>query len=116
MANKEEYTQAITQRFLMLKDEVIRDGLCKNAAEFAERVGEHAQNFSKMEKGTRSPTLEHIYRACTEFGYSANWVILNYGPKKTDTTLTVPMEQRITTLELQIRSIKRLLAARSGNK
>lgn len=103
------YTSDITHRFLMIKDEVIKQGLCNTLKEFAEKVGEHPQNFSKMEKGTRFPTLDHIARACAEFGYSAQWLLLNQGPKRSDKKNEETLEQRVSDLETQMRMIKRKL-------
>lgn len=106
-----DYTTDITTRFLLIKDEVIRQGVCKTLKEFAEKVGEHPQNFSKMENGTRFPTLDHVARACAEFGYCAQWVVLGKGPKRTDKKDESSIEKRVSDLEIQVRSIKRKLEA-----
>lgn len=105
-----EYMADITQRFLLIRDEVIIEGLCKTAAEFAKSIGEYPQNFSRMEKGARYPTLDHIARVCEKYNYNANWVMLNRGSKKLDKKSEVPMEKRVGDLEVQLRSIKKLLA------
>ena len=110
MPKEENYTEAITQRFLLLKDEVIGEKLCKNLSAFAEAVGEYPQNFSLMEKGNRSPTLSQCAKACDAFGYNANWLLLGLAPKKLGKGLEAPIEKRVSDLEIQMRSIKRLLA------
>lgn len=104
------YMPEITQRFLLIRDEVIRDGLCNTAAEFAKEVGEYPQNFSKMEKGSRFPTLDHIARACEKYNYNANWVMLNSGSKKMDKRQEVPIEKRVSDLEIQVRSLKKIVS------
>lgn len=105
-----EYATDITQRFLLIKDEVIREGLVNTAKEFATAIGEHSQNFTKMEKGTRSPTLDQVARACEIYGYSPTWVILNKGSKKLDKKAEVPLEKRVDQLEQQMRKLKKHVA------
>ena len=107
-----KYSREITQRFLLIRDEVIQLGLCRTASEFAKAIGEYPQNFSRMEKGNRSPTLDHIARACELFNYNANWVMLNVGPKKRDKKNEVPLEKRVGDLEVQVRSLKKIVSER----
>lgn len=106
---EKKYTPGITQRFLLIIDEVILDGQAKNRSSFAKSVGEHQQNLSLMEKGTRSPTLEQIAIACKLYGYSANWLILNLGEKKLKETEQKTTEERISNLEAQVSKINRRL-------
>ncbi len=79
-----ELSNGVTGRFL----EAMRDIISKNVNGvtnrrlFGERIGEYQQNFSKMERGERSPTIESLCKLCTEFGYSAEWLLLGLGEKE----------------------------------
>lgn len=102
-----DFATDITQRFLLVKQEVIREGLCSTAKEFGAAIGEHSQNFAKMENGTRSPTLDQIARVCDQYGYNGNWILMGMAPKKLDKKQEVPFEQRLATLEMDVRRIKK---------
>jgi hypothetical protein len=108
---KKQHTKNITHRFLQICAEVIQEGHVNNRKEFAESVGEHQQNLSRMDKGTRSPTLEQIATACLKYGYSANWVMLNMGMKKLtkEKKETGTIDQRINNLETEVARITRSL-------
>lgn len=107
--DKKQYTGDITKRFLLLCDEVIREGHTRNKSTFAKSVGEYQQNLALMEKGTRSPTLEHIAAACKLYGYSANWVVLNLGEKKLKAQEQKPLDERVSFLESEVARITRVL-------
>lgn len=110
--DKKKYTPGITQRFLLICDEVIHEGQAKNRSAFAKSVGEHQQNLSMMEKGTRAPTLEQIAIACKIYGYSANWVMLNIGEKKLKVKEQQSTEERLSNLEAEVSRISRTLKRR----
>jgi hypothetical protein len=120
-----EFTEGITQRFLQLCSEVIREGVVNNRKDFATSVGEHQQNLSLMDKGTRAPTLEQIVNACKKYGYSANWLMLNQGAKKIKTEIKktrftpATMEERVHSLETEVarldRNLKRIKLNGSGS-
>lgn len=101
------HKQTATQNFLIIMSEVINQGLVRNKTEFAKKVGEHQQNIIKMEKGTRAPTIDQLATACKLWGYNLNWVILNASPKKIDPKANVPIEERVTILEQQVRVLKK---------
>lgn len=103
MDNRKE----ITSRLLLLKDEVIAKGECRNASDFADSIGEYKQNFSLMEKGLRHPTVEHLAKACLQYGYSANWLLLNIGPKKMDKGQNTTLESRVNDLEVKVNALIR---------
>lgn len=99
----------ITERFLLICDEIIREGLCKTKKEFAFAVGEHPQNLTLMAKGTRFPTLEQIAKACDLYGYSPTWLILDKGPKKLADAQQDPIEERVGELEMEVERLKKHL-------
>lgn len=107
--NKEQTKEAITGRFLMICEEVIKDGLCKTKREFAISIGEHPQNLNLMVKGARAPTLEQVAKACDLYGYSPTWLVLNIGPKKLAGSEKEPMEERMSELELEVEKLKKFL-------
>ena len=112
MAKSKKRTPGITERFLMICDEVINDGLSKNKSSFMASVGEYQQSRAAMEKGTRAPTLESIVMVCELYGYSANWLILNVGDKRLKASDKKPLEGRVNDLELELAKIKRALRAK----
>lgn len=107
--NRKQTKQDITERFLLICEEVIREDLCKTKKEFAAAVGEHPQNLTLMAKGSRFPTLEQIAKACDIYGYSPTWLILNVGPKKLDGSDKDPTEERVSELELEVERLKKHL-------
>lgn len=103
------YTPAITKRFLLIMDEVIRDRKCENRTAFAKSVGEHQQNLPAMENGTRAPTLEQIATACRIYGYSPTWLILGTSEKKMSAKDEKTTDERLSELEAEVVRIKRLI-------
>lgn len=114
MSKKESklYSPEITQRFLLICDEVIRDGQVKNKSTFASSIGEHQQNLSKMDGKGRTPTLDQVARVCELYGYSPTWLILGIGEKKIKPAERIPLEGRVTNLEVELARIKRQLKAK----
>lgn len=101
--------QTATQNFLVIMGEVISQGLVKNKTEFAKKVGEHQQNITKMETGSRAPTIDQLAAASKLWGYNMNWIVLNTGAKKLDPKMNVPIEERVSILEQQVRILKKRL-------
>lgn len=110
MVKKKGKTEAkdITNRFLQLMNEVIKDGLCKNRGEFAKAIGEYAQNLGKMEQHERSPTLVQVANACQHFEYSPTWLVLGVGEKRMNKLDQATVEQRLNNLEADMTKLKRL--------
>ena len=98
----------ITYRFLSMIDDLVAKGFCRSKRSFCEAIGEHPQNLSRMKKGDRFPTIEHIATACQKFGYSPTWLILGVGPEKGSAEKT-PLEERLTAAEEEIEMLKRHL-------
>ena len=73
---------SITTRFLQICDETVAAGVCRSAAEFAERLGMPRQNLFGIRAGTRPSTLDQVAQACKESGYDANWLLLGAGKKR----------------------------------
>lgn len=107
--SKQQTKKNITERFLLICDEVIREGMCGTKKEFAEAIGEHPQNLTLMAKGSRAPTLEQVAKACDLFGYSPTWLILNIGPKKLSGAEQDPTEERVSELELEVARLKKFM-------
>lgn len=78
---QQTYKQDISERFAYAMRIIIaeRKNGCKNASQFSEMIGEHAQNISKINNGQRSPTLEQVARICNTFNLSPAWLILGKG-------------------------------------
>jgi hypothetical protein len=110
--NNKPYSTDITNRLLQMRDEVVRDGLAKHRTEFAETIGEHQQNMTKMENGTRRPTLDQIGTACEVYGYSPTWLVLGIGPKKLKPSKEKKIDQRIADLEAEVTKLKRAVKIR----
>ena len=110
MPKSKTHTYGITERFLLLMNEVIGSGQAENRTSFAKTVGEYQQNLSAMERGDRAPTLEQAATACEAYEYSANWLLLNVGPKKLDPKEILPIEKRVSDLESEMRKLKQLLS------
>lgn len=106
---KKENIPGITERYLQIMTEAIQEGLANSKTDFARRVGEHQQNLSTIEKGGRTPTIDQLVNACVEFGYSANWLLLNTGDKKMKKTEMKPLDLRVNDLESEVVRIKRQL-------
>lgn len=102
------YTPEITKRFLKIMAEAIASDQVKTRMEFAESIGEHQQNLSKMKQGTRAPTLEHIAIACKKYGYSPTWVMLGIGDKKMKGGQN-SLDERILSLEKDMALIQKEL-------
>lgn len=100
----------ITERFLMILNEAIKEGQTKNKSTFAKSVGEHQQNLSLMEKGARAPTLEQIAIACKTYGYAPNWLILGIGAKRLKPNDQKTTEERLSNLEWEVSRLKRVTA------
>jgi hypothetical protein len=103
-----QYTQAITKRFLAIADELVKDGRCASRVEFTKEVGAHQQNLTKMESGTRYPTLENIALTCKKFGYNPIWLILGIGDKTLKIKDQKTIEDRVSELEVNVARLQRL--------
>lgn len=70
------YKDDIRDRFVKAMKSILfaRINECKIVSQFAKSIGEYQQNISKIEKGERYPTLDHIARLCDVFNYSAEWL------------------------------------------
>lgn len=110
--NKKPYSVAITTRLLQMRDEVVRDGLAKHKTEFAETIGEHQQNMTKLENGERRPTLDQIGKACETYGYSPTWLVLGIGPKKLKPSKEKKIDERVAALESEVIKLKRAVKIR----
>jgi hypothetical protein len=106
---KKKYTPEITKRFLLIMDEVVKEGRCDSPYEFLESVGEYRTNYGSYFNGTRSPTLEQLATACKKFGYSPTWAMLGTGNKKLDTKDEKTIEARVTELEATVAALKNMI-------
>ena len=106
---KKKYTPAITKRFLLIMDEVIKEGKCDTPAEFLISVGEHRQQLYAYLDDIRSPTLEQLATTCTRYGYSPTWVMLGTGDKKMNPKDEKTIEDRVTELEATVAALKNMI-------
>jgi transcriptional regulator with XRE-family HTH domain len=76
-----QHSDAVRSRFLQAKTHILSNQLSgvKTLSQFADKVGEYSQNFSKMERGERYPTIDSICMLCLEFGISTSWLLLDIG-------------------------------------
>jgi len=61
---------------------LIRDVLGATGAGFAKEVGIYQGLLNRYENGQTAPSVDFIYKTCTRFDISANWLILDIGPIK----------------------------------
>jgi len=106
-----DYKETVTLRFLEAMRRVLmaRKEGCKTMKQFAEFVGEHQQNISKMERGERMPTVEQICRLCEVFGFSPAWVLLGRGNMEETAELGAAiavLQERMTKIEIEIEQMK----------
>lgn len=106
---KKKYTPAITKRFLLIMEEVIKEGKCDTEAEFMESIGEHRTNLTVYLKGARSPTLEQLATTCVKYGYSPTWCLLGIGNKKLNIKDEKSIEDRVTELEANMAALKNMI-------
>lgn len=83
MADK-KHSEEITRRFLQAARTCVANRVndITTQTEFALMVGEYNQNISRMENGTRYPTIETLALTCEVFGIDANWLLLGVGDMK----------------------------------
>lgn len=76
-----KHTKQVTARFLKAMRQIIADELegVTTKSQFAERVGEHQQNISRMVKGERYPTIDVLVNICLIFKVDPAWLLLNKG-------------------------------------
>lgn len=77
-------TKKVTKRFLKVMRLAIAErwNNVTNISEFTQLIGEYYQNISKMEAGTRYPTLEVVCITCLKFDISPAWLLLGHGEMK----------------------------------
>ncbi len=78
----------------------------KNRVGFARRVQTDSPMISRWQNGTGTPTLEHIFHLCNEFGVSAQWLILGEGKMFGDDELSKKvrdLEKRMADVEMIVK-------------
>ena len=106
MVNK-QYSEGVAERFLKVMKQVIANELqdITTQKEFADKVGEYAQNISKIESGTRYPTIEMLCNTCIIFNVDPGWLLLEKGTmfgKENEQSLL----ERVIKLEKQMKKQK----------
>jgi len=105
-----EFSRQVTQRFLQAMKQVIaleKEGITTRS-EFAVIIGEYGQNISKMEQGSRYPTLESICRICTIFKVNPEWVLLGEGDMWNVEGGSKTLMKRLNEIESSIKKIEKL--------
>ena len=102
-----KHSDQVAARFLQAMKQVIAKDLATSQKDFAEKVGEYAQNISKIESGSRYPTIEMMCNSCIIFNINPSWLLLNSGEMFTSDTKTIGLEERIETIEKELKQIKR---------
>jgi transcriptional regulator with XRE-family HTH domain len=105
-----DYKEKVTLRFLEAMRRILMARVkgCKTVSQFAAFIGEHPQNISKMENGTRFPTIDQVCRLCEVFGYSPNWLLLGKGNMEDTAELSATvaiLKDKVTKIELQLEQL-----------
>lgn len=69
----------IDKRFLYAYRQLYLDEKVFMKKDFCKAVGLLPQNFSMMEHGALSCTVDNIYRLCSNFGVSIEWLFFGKG-------------------------------------
>ena len=69
----------IDQRFLKAYRILYVDGKVDMKKDFCKAVGMIPQNFSVLERGDLSCTVDNIYNLATTFGVSLDWIFFGVG-------------------------------------
>lgn len=69
----------IDKRFLKAYRLLYADEKVQMKKDFCNAVGLLPQNFSMLERGDLSCTVENIYRLATKFGVSLDWLFFGEG-------------------------------------
>lgn len=69
----------IAARFIRAYRLLYLDGIVRNKSEFCTRVHLFPQNFSVIEQGRMTCSLDNIYYLSTVFGVSLDWIIKGEG-------------------------------------
>lgn len=76
---KSEQRLTIDRRFLRAYRLLYADEKVQTKKEFCEKVGMLPQNFSILERGDLSCTVDNIYKLAAQFGVSLNWIFFGEG-------------------------------------
>jgi hypothetical protein len=69
----------ISERFLRAYRLLYADRKVEQKKDFCSAVCLPQQNFSSMEKGICSCTVDHIYNLSTKYGVSLDWIFFGTG-------------------------------------
>lgn len=76
---KSEQRKEIDQRFLKAYRLLYADEKVSMKQEFCEKTALLPQNFSQIERGSLSCTVDNIYHLCAAFGISLEWMFFGSG-------------------------------------
>ena len=76
---KSKLRAEIAQRFLKSYRLLYVEGAVNSKKEFCERIKLQPQNFSQIEQGRLSCTIDNIYNLAETFGVSLNWLFFESG-------------------------------------
>lgn len=76
---RSEQRAEIDRRFLKAYRLLYADEKVQTKREFCEKVGLIPQNFSMLERGGLSSTVDNIYNLATRFGVSLEWLFFGRG-------------------------------------
>lgn len=110
MATEKKHAELVSRRFIKAMKQIIADGTegVKNMKEFAEKVGEYPQNISRIEAGSRFPTIEMLCKMCLIFKISTGWILLGRGEMKT--TAQKSLLTDMSSLALRLKEIEKKIA------
>ncbi len=76
---RSEQRAAIDRRFLKAYRLLYADEKVQTKKEFCAKTGLIPQNFSMLERGDLSCTVDNIYNLATQFGVSLEWLFFGEG-------------------------------------
>lgn len=79
----------VTDRFLHVMKYVVSNKIngITSAKAFLESVGEHQQSKTKLESGTRTPTIKQLVATSKLYGIDTNWLMMGEGKMLYDRNL-----------------------------
>lgn len=110
MATEKAHAKSVSRRFIKAMKQIIADGTdgVKNLKEFAEKVGEYPQNISRIEAGTRYPTIEMLCIMCLVFKINPGWVLLGRGEMKAAAQKKLVLD--MSSIDLRLKEIEKMIS------
>lgn len=98
-----DYRIDVTKRYLRVLEYVKNNQIngITNGGQFLESVGEVQQNRTKLENGTRYPTINQLVATSKIYNVSMNWLMLGEGKMIVDKAAN----KRLVDAEMKLKAI-----------